>query len=154
MTNYLADQESKGRIVHFDSEIFNIRVVDSQIDLIIGTCSVLVNETVSLNSNAKLPTVLKIRVGARVIVTNNLDISDRLISGKMGKVLYMDVKRDTPLIGRIFVKFEDPKAVNSRKDVRLRGELKEFVSVTAETKFLTDAETEKFVWKGNSIRWS
>ena len=50
LTNYLADQESKGRIVHFDSEIFNIRVVDSQIDLIIGTCSVLVNETVSLNT--------------------------------------------------------------------------------------------------------
>lgn len=124
MTNYLADQENKGRIAHFDSEIFNIRVVDSQKDSITATCSVLVNETVSLSNTAKLSTVLKIGVGARVIVTNNLDISNRLINVTMGKVLYMDVKRDNPLISRIFVKFEDPKAGNFRKDVKLRGELK------------------------------
>ena len=52
----------------------------------------------------------------------------------MGKVLYMDIKRDNPLIGRIFVKFDDPKAGNSRKDIRLRGKLKECVPITAETK--------------------
>ena len=52
----------------------------------------------------------------------------------MGKVLYMDIKRDNPLINWIFVKFDDPKAGNSRKDGRLQGELKECVTITAETK--------------------
>lgn len=72
LTNYIADQESKGRIVHFDSEIFNIRVVDSQIVLIIRTCSLLVNETVSLNNNAKLPTVLKVELGPESLLLINL----------------------------------------------------------------------------------
>ena len=119
LTNYLTNQESKGCIIHVDSEIFNIRAVDSQTDSIIGTCSVLINETISLDNTPKLLTVLKIGVGARVMLTNNLDVSDRLINGAMDKVLYMDFKRDIPLIGRIFVKFDDPKAGNSRKDLKL-----------------------------------
>ena len=45
------------------------------------------------------------------MLTNNLDISDRLINGAMGKVLYKDVKRDNPLIGRIFVKLMIQKLV-------------------------------------------
>ena len=71
----------------------------------------MVNETVSLSSTANLRTVLKIGVGARVMLTNNLDISDRLINGAMCKVLYKDVKRDNPLIGRIFVKLMIQKLV-------------------------------------------
>ena len=52
----------------------------------------------------------------------------------MGKVFYMDVKRDNPLIGRIFVKFDDPKTGDSRKDGKLQGQLKDCVPITAETK--------------------
>ena len=47
---------------------------------------------VSVSNIANLPTVLKTGVGARVMLTNNLDISDRLINQAMCKVLYMDVK--------------------------------------------------------------
>ena len=103
--------------------------VDSQEDSKTGKCSVLVNETVFLSNTANLPTALKTGVGAKDMLTNNLDIS---INGAMGKVLYMDIKRDNPLIGRIFVKFDDPKAVNFRKDGRFRGELKDYVPITAE----------------------
>lgn len=46
----------------------------------------------------------------------------------------MDVKRKKPLIGIIFVKFDDPKVGNFRKNGRLLGELKHCVPVTAETK--------------------
>ena len=94
----------------------------------------MVNETVSLSNTANLLTALKIGVGTKVKLTDNLDISDRLVNGAMGDVLYMDIRRDNPLIGRIFVKFDDPKAGNSRKDGRLQVELKECVQTTAETK--------------------
>ena len=52
----------------------------------------------------------------------------------MRKVLYVHFKRVNPFIGRIFVKFDDPKAGNYGKDVMVRGELKGFVPITAETK--------------------
>lgn len=58
---YLANQENKHCII------------DN------GACSVLVNETILLSNTAKHPTVLKIGVGARVLLTGNSDISDRLI---------------------------------------------------------------------------
>ena len=102
-------------------EIFNIRAADSQTDSIIGTCSILVSETVSLSNTPKLLTVLKIGVGVRVMLTNNLDVSDRLINEGMDKVLYMDFKRDNPLLDRIFLKSDDPKAGNSREDLRRHG---------------------------------
>ena len=45
------------------------------------------------------------------------------MNGAMRKVLYMNVKRDKPLLSRIFVKFDDPSASNSRKDHRFCREL-------------------------------
>lgn len=57
---YLANQENKHCII------------DN------GACFVLVNETILLSNTAKHPTVLKIGVGARVLLTGN-SISDRLI---------------------------------------------------------------------------
>ena len=124
--------------------IFNIRAADSQKDSKTGICSVLVNETVSISNTANLLTALKIGVGTKVKLTDNLDISDRLVNGAMGNRLYMDNRRDNPLIGRIFVKFDDPKAGNSRKDGSLQVELKECVQSTAETKsFPYRLETKK-----------
>ena len=44
----------------------------------------------------------------------------------MCKVLYINVKKNKPLIGRIFWKFDGPKLGNSRKDGWLLGESKHF----------------------------
>lgn len=59
MTDYLTDQENKGRILHIDSEIFNIRAADPKKNLKIETCSILVSETVSFSNTTNLPTTLK-----------------------------------------------------------------------------------------------
>ena len=74
----------------------------------------------------------------------------------MGKKLYLDVKRDKPLIGRIFVKFDDPKTGNSRKDGRLQGELEECVPITAKTKSFPYRYRNRKVFYGKetSICWS
>ena len=61
-------------------------------------------------------------------------ISDRLINRVMVKVLYKNVKRYNLLNGRIFIKFDDPKAVNYRKDIRLWGKFKKCVPITVKTK--------------------
>ena len=67
------------------------------------------------------------------MLTDNISVSHRLINGSIGTVKHLD-RRSKPLCSTIYVKFDDPKAGNSMKDRRLRGELKECVPVTARAK--------------------
>ena len=78
---------------------------------------------------------MKLCVGARVILTDNISVSDRLINGSVGTVKHFD-RRSKPLCSAIYLKFDDPKAGNSIKDRRLHGELKECVPITARAKRL------------------
>ena len=64
-----------------------------------------------------LPAKLKLCVGARVMLTENINVSNRLIKGSIGTVKYLVL--------------DDPKAVNSSKGKRLRSELKECIQITA-----------------------
>ena len=67
------------------------------------------------------------------MLTDNISFSDRLISGSIGTVKHLD-RRSKPLCSTIYVKFDDPKAGNSMKGRRFRGELKECVPITARAK--------------------
>ena len=81
----------------------------------------------------KQPTKLKLFVGAQVILTDNISIADRLISGAICTGNYLD-KRSKSLCRTIYVKFDDPKVGNSLKNRGLCGDLKECVPITARTK--------------------
>ena len=76
---------------------------------------------------------MKLRVGARVMLTDNISVSDRLVNCSIDTVKHLD-RRSKPLCSTIYVKFEDLKAGSSLKDRRLRGELKECVPITARVK--------------------
>ena len=67
------------------------------------------------------------------MLTDNINVFDRLINGSIGTVKHLDI-RSNSLCSTIYVKFDDPKAANSMKDRRLRNELKECVPVTVRTK--------------------
>ena len=67
------------------------------------------------------------------MLTDNISVSDKLINSSIGTIKHLN-KRSKPLCNTIYVKFDDPKAGNSLKDGRLRGELKECVPITAITK--------------------
>lgn len=54
-----------------------------------------------------------IKETARVMLTNNIDIADRLINGQLGTVLRIDVNQNNKKPTIIYVKFDDPKAGNS-----------------------------------------
>ena len=76
---------------------------------------------------------MKLCVGARVMLTDSISVSDRLINGSIASVKHIE-RRSKPLASKIYVKFEDPTAGNSLKDRRLHGELKESVPITARAK--------------------
>ena len=86
-----------------------------------------------VSQTANLPEKFKLCAGARVMLTDKISVSDRLINGSIGTVKHLD-RRSRPLCSTIYVKFDYPKAGNSMKDRRLRGELKECVPITAKAK--------------------
>ena len=133
LNNYLAGQENEDCIGKLDSEVVVIKAQDGNKDIETNTCSISIPDNIGLSQTANLPAKLKLCVGARVMLTDNISVSDRLINGSIGKVKHWD-RRSKPLCSTIYVKFDDPKAGNSMKDRRLRGELKECVPITARAK--------------------
>ena len=67
------------------------------------------------------------------MLTDNISVSDRLINGLIGTVKHLE-RRSKPLCSTVYVKLDDPKAGNSLKGRRLRGELKECVPISARAK--------------------
>ena len=51
-----------------------------------------------------------IKEGARVMLTTNICISDRLINGQIGTVFKIDVNQNTPKPTVVYIKFDDPNA--------------------------------------------
>ena len=90
-------------------------------------------DNIVLSQTANLPTKLKLCVGAWVMLTDNISVSDRLINGSIGTAKHLD-RRSKLLCGTMYVKFDYPKASNSIKDGRLRGQLKKCVPITARAK--------------------
>ena len=51
-----------------------------------------------------------VKVGAKVMLTNNIDIADRLINGQIGSVVKVDINQVTRKPTTIYIKFDDDKA--------------------------------------------
>ena len=60
---------------------------------------------------------LKICEGARVMLTYNMDLQDRLLNGSTGTVVCLQMLRTSdPLHGTIYVKFDNPGAWKSHRN--------------------------------------
>ena len=133
LNNYLASQEDEACIGKLDSEVVVIKAQDKNKDIETSTCSISIPDNICLSQTANLPAKLKLCVGARVMLTDIISVSGRLINGSIGTVKHLD-RRSKPLCSTIYVKFDDPKAGNSMKDRRLCGEFKVCVPITVRAK--------------------
>ena len=61
-----------------------------------------------IGDTGNLESVLKLKIGAEVMLTCNINIEDRLINGLVGKVIRIGHKRNTVKV--IYVKFDDQNA--------------------------------------------
>ena len=118
LTNHLLNKTNTEALTNLGSEVFDIRAEDSVQDLETRRCKISISdlEKLSLNETGNLPTNLKISVGARFMLTSNLNTQDKSINGSIGTVKYLNFNRNYPLKGHIFVEFDDPEAGNSLKD--------------------------------------
>ena len=106
LNNYLAGQENEDCIGKLDSEVIKAQAGNKDKEK--NTCSISIPDNISLYQTANLPAKLKLCVGTRVMLTDNISVFDRLINGSIGTV-----KRSRPLCSTIYMKFDDPKAGNS-----------------------------------------
>ena len=90
LNNYLANQENEDCIGKLDSEIAVIKAQDGNKDIETNTCSISITDNISLSQTANLSAKLKLCVGARVMLTDNISVSDRLINGSIGTVKHLD----------------------------------------------------------------
>ena len=76
------------------------------------------------------------------MLTDNMVVSSRLIKGSIGTVEHLDMI-SKPFCSAVLLKF-DLKAGNSLKNRRLRGEVKEYVPITARLKRFCVKERQKY----------
>ena len=135
ITNELCQAENDRGIAALGTDIFIVRAQDSRKDRETGRCSISIPDNASLSDTENLPKILKVAVGARVTLTANVSLPDKLINGSVGSVKFINIpNKETPLLGEIYVQFDDPDAGNSRKNPRLQGDLKNCVKITCEVK--------------------
>ena len=107
--NTPADAQNKLMINQLNSECVLIKAIDK-----FPTNLVFLESDYEFIKNAKLSVTgnlaysLELKIGAKVMVTCNIDIEDRLINGQIGTVCHFMSNHRQVL--RIYVKFDDLKA--------------------------------------------
>ena len=71
-----------------------------------NTCSISIPDNIGLSQTANLPAKLKLCVIARVMLTDNVSVSGRLINGPIGTVKHLN-RRSKPLCSTIYGKFDE-----------------------------------------------
>ena len=137
MTNHLVNKRNLEVMNTATSTIFTINAVDGRADNHTGAFSYNLSDDLEPGKTGNLKKVLKIWVNARVILTDNLDVDDKLCNGSEGTVKYIHIRTTISSAkhgGTIYVKFDHEKAGNKRKSNALPGELRECVPIVALSK--------------------
>ena len=95
LNNYLG-QENKDCIGKLDSEVA-VKAQDGGKDTETNICSISTPDNIGLPQTAKLPAKLKLCVNARVMLTDNVSVSDRSINSSIGTVKHLE-RRSKPLL--------------------------------------------------------
>ena len=139
MTNRLVNMENEEHTKTFQNDgqtLHTIYAIDAKRDVETNLHKITISKDAPISETGNLPYSLKLCEGSRVMLTKNMDVSDRLINGSIGTVVKIHRRAgSTNPSGVIFVKFDDPDAGNKTKSNRRQKELKDCVpiEVTSET---------------------
>ena len=98
---------NKGCIGKLDSEAAVIKIQDGNKGIGTNTLSISTLDNIGLSQTANLPAKLKLCVAVRVMLTDNIIVSDRSINDSIGTIMHLD-SGSKSLCSTIFVKFDDP----------------------------------------------
>lgn len=158
MTNQLVDHENVKHLKKFQQQGLKVHTIyakDAKKDLASNSHKINVKANASISDTGNLPYCLKICEGSRVMMTKNIDISDRLINGAIGTVVKIHRRvGSTNPSGIIFVKFDDPEAGNKTKNNRLCQELKNCVPIESTSgQYSVSKKSSKTDLKGERLQF-
>ena len=132
MTNHLVNKRNLEVMNTATNAIFTINAVDGRADNHTGAFPYNLSDDLEPGKTGNMKRSLRIWVGARVILTANLDVDDKLCNGSEGVVKYIHVRTTISSAkhgGTIYVKFDHEKAGNKRKSNDLPEELRDCVPI-------------------------
>ena len=112
--NYLVGKENEECVAKINSEFVVIKAQDRNKDVKTYTCSIAIPDNIGLSQTANISTKLKLCIGDRIMLSDNISVSERLINGSIGTVEHLD-RRSKQLRIAIYVKFDDSRAGNFLK---------------------------------------
>ena len=71
---------------------------------------------------------LQIKLNARVMLTVNIDLQDRLVNGQLGTIKHISTDKQGN-VAKIYIKFDDSKAGAKKKKFRSFGKKKQLGSI-------------------------
>ena len=107
--NSPVNEHNKNKLDQLPGSVFQLKAVDqypknvsqSDIDKVLAKGR---SETGGLDYD------ILVKEGARIMLTNNIDIADRLINGQIGTIIKVDVNKNTQKPTVVYVRFDDNKA--------------------------------------------
>lgn len=76
-------------------------------------------ESEKISNTGNLPHSLRVCIGARFMLTINIDTEDHLVNGSIGTIENISMSNSDPLRGTLYIKFDNPKAGNALKNNRI-----------------------------------
>ncbi|XP_078660053.1 uncharacterized protein LOC144904785 [Branchiostoma floridae x Branchiostoma belcheri] len=104
-TNREVDEHNAKHLTTLSSKVFDIKAIDSKKDLLTGFTNV--NMSTKPSDTGGLREVVSVAVGARVMVTVNIDVADGLVNGTFATVVGVD--STGPDVHTILVKFDSDR---------------------------------------------
>ena len=126
ITNYLVDLENDKCLKQLPN--YSGRKTSIAKDDITGKINIPNFENLKHNETAGLPKSLTVCIGAKVMLTRNLDIEDKLVNGSMGTIVHIQGLKKNKPNGTIWIEFDNSSTGNNIKS--LRNEKKDWVPIT------------------------
>ena len=104
-TNAMTDQYNNTRLLSLPEPHYPLAAIDSKTDN--NTGQVTVTMPTKSSETGGLKELLVLAVGARVMLTTNLDVADGLVNGARGEVVDFQFDKDGA-VQTVFVKFDNP----------------------------------------------
>ncbi|XP_020916964.1 uncharacterized protein LOC110254326 [Exaiptasia diaphana] len=107
--NKPVDEHNNTKLTQLPGTVFNLRAADqyppnvskTDIDIVLSK---------GRSDTGGLDYVIHVKEGARVMLTSNIDIADRLINGQIGSIIKIHVNQNTHKPSVIYIKFDDEQA--------------------------------------------
>ncbi|KXJ21270.1 ATP-dependent DNA helicase PIF1 [Exaiptasia diaphana] len=120
--NKPVDEHNNTKLTQLPGTVFNLRAADqyppnvskTDIDIVLSK---------GRSDTGGLDYVIHVKEGARVMLTSNIDIADRLINGQIGSIIKIHVNQNTHKPSVIYIKFDDEQAgKNKIRKMTLHGQ--------------------------------